>query len=233
MLGRIVRRNQLVRRGGRGACVTATLLLSATLLTACQGSTEAAGTGAEDDYLRQVSASLAEFYGIEHPPEVESVRYVDSDESDWVTRQCLLDAGYSTDDTGMIQHPPGQEEAFALAQYTCRMMYPIAEKYNREWGNAEVEKQYEWTRDFVIPCLEDAGYSISGLPSKEVFVDSWETRPFFPFAQVPTGSWNAAGFNERWGELEMRCPQIAPGAVLWDGLSIEEWAAQRQLPFEP
>lgn len=205
--------------GGAALCLV--------LLAGCSAPGEQPGSDTttepgSPDYLRGQAEQWAEYYGVEDPPAVDVVRYVDTPERDATLRDCLTEAGYPTESNGGVNVPSGNEEAFALAQYTCAVQYPVPERYTRTWSDKEIRLQYAWTVDFVIPCLEDRGHSISDPPSESVFVDSWLSDPYFPFAQVSLAV-AEDNFNQAWAELEDACPQQAPGEVLWDGVSIDDW----------
>lgn len=185
--------------------------------------------GSEEEYLSLVSDGWAETLGVEDPPEVEVVRYVGSDEVDTVYRECMSGSGsgYSGDGVGFIV-PEGQESQFALAQYTCRMQHPVKQKYAQDWGKEQVQIQYQWTRDFLIPCLEEYGHPInSALPSEAKFVETWDSDSYFPFEEVSL-SVTGEEYNLAWAELESQCPQVAPGEVLWDTMSIDTWQDLRR-----
>lgn len=207
------------------------LMISAgLLLTACTASAQG---GPAEQYTaaeREVQGkSLASALGVTDPPEVDIVREVDTWEADQVNRDCLVAAGFPASTEGGWDIPKDKSDNFNLAQYTCMMQYPIPKKYAKEWGEDQVHIQYIWTRDFVIPCLAHEGYSITGLPSETAFVDSYFTNPFSPFAQVKINL-SGAEYNAAWNTLEQRCTQIAPGPVLWEGMTVEEWT--RQHPYD-
>ncbi|MBW1637821.1 hypothetical protein G3H63_01800 [Microbacterium resistens] len=208
-----------VRVAGLAGTVAASLLLAGCASEA----PEEEGAAADEAYLDRVGASWAEYYGISDPPQVGVVRFIGTEEVDTVHRECVLGAGFEKDEVGLIRVPEGQESTFALAEYTCRMQYPVAEDHTREWGDDQVRAQYAWTVGFVVPCLEAEGHPITGIPSESVFVETWESDPFYPFAQVRIEA-EAARYNDAWAAIEAQCPQIVPGDVLWEGVTIEEWA---------
>ena len=172
-------------------------------------------------YLSVRAQNWADYFGVADPPDVEVVRYVGTEELDKIVRQCVTDAGYPATDGG-FDVPAGNEEAFALAQYTCYVQYPVPERYTQAWGDEQVRAQYRWTVDFVIPCLEERGHPIAPPPSEAVFLELHSNDPYFPFAEVKL-SVPEDEFNAAWMRLETECPQEIPGSVLWDGLSVEEW----------
>lgn len=51
-------------------------------------------------------------------------------------------------------------------------------------------------------CLIALGYSISEPPSEEVFVETWSTGPWSPYAEVID-----VANSEEWVELNQECPQ--------------------------
>ena len=165
-----------------------------------------------------------DFYKIVDPPDVEVVRWVRPEEMGETQDGCLREAGFQVDGPGRLYYPPEQEQAAGLAQYTCRMQYPVMSKYAREWGTEQLDLQYEWTVEYVVPCLQEQGHSTVDIPTKEVFTDRWATDPFYPFAQIKL---DVPGdtFNTEWNRLETVCPQIAPSSVLWDSMTINEWRA--------
>lgn len=212
-------RSLAVRRAWTGLLVPAVVM---TLAGCAAGEPEGvSGTEDSPQSLKKQAEGWADFLGVEDPPEVKPVRYVETEERDEVVLQCLSEAGYTIIDGG-VDVPTGNEEAFALAQYTCYMQYPVPERYAQPWGEEQVRAQYAWTIDFVIPCLEERGHPIAPPPSESVFVDSYDSDPYYPFVEVNLAV-PEAEFNAAWYQLEADCPQEVPGSVLWDGLSLEEW----------
>lgn len=205
-----------------GILLAAALCLAA--LTGCTAGDSGAKPANEgsDDYLQARSEQWAAFYGVENPPAIDMVRYVDTVELDATLQECLAAAGYPTESNGGVNVPSGNEDAYALAQYTCAVEYPVPERYTKEWGDAQVRTQYSWTVEFVIPCLEALNHPVAPPPSESVFVDSWASDPYFPFAQISLAV-PEEDFNQVWAQLEATCPQQAPGEVLWDGVSIDDW----------
>lgn len=219
---------------GRQGGVLAIAALSVLALVGCAPGTSVAPetapslstTSGSEAYHATRAKGLADYLKVKHPPTVEIVRYVSTQELDAVLKQCLAEEGYPTGSHGGIDYPPDQEENFRLAQYTCYMRYPIPEKYAQAWTNEQIRAQYSWTVEFVIPCLEEKGHPISEPPSESVFLDTWASAPFFPFSQVRL-SVSDDQVNASWDALEGACPQQAPDEVLWDGLSAAEWEQRK------
>ncbi|QQB64372.1 hypothetical protein I6I18_02515 [Kytococcus sedentarius] len=221
-------------RAGRALMVAVSTGVVA--LTGCSGgqvdepsSDAEASAAAEKAHWEEAGKQLAEYYELSDPPEVEVVRYVATEELDEVLTQCLRESGWSVDSGGGVDVPEGQESKYKEAQYVCAQMYPTPARYDQEWGDDQLRQQYAWTTEFVVPCLEEAGHPITNIPSESVFLERWTSeRPFFPFEQVQIpGGGSAEQFNKAWNDLEAQCPQMMPGSVMWDGVSIEEWKAQR------
>lgn len=217
-----------LRLGNRPWMYAVLVLLPA--LTSCTGPGSAseqgdAGAPSEANYLATVAEDWADYYGITDPPNVGVTRYVLPEEQQQAQDDCLSSMGFQVDGPGMLYYPAEQEDAATVAQYTCRMQYPVMQHYaQQQWGPDQTYIQYDWTVEYVIPCLEGWGHRISDVPSRDVFVAGWDTEPFFPFAQVQLEA-SADDFNAEWARLEATCSQIAPSPVLWDGVSIEQWRA--------
>lgn len=183
----------------------------------------------EEEYLDHVAEAWADYFNVEEPPVVEVVRYVGSEEQQQIVHDCTIEAGFTESPYGGFETPEEQLGAFKRAQYICYMQYPLNQKYVKPWGLEEKEKQYDWTVNFVIPCLQNLGYTIDDeVPSKAVFVDQYEYEPYFPFSQLE-GQVSASNedFNTAWADLENSCPQMIPDQILWDGMTQEQWAALR------
>ncbi len=179
-------------------------------------------TMSEEAYLDQAAAEWAEAFGIEDPPKVPMIRYVFAEEREATLRACLETEGYPRNETGLYTIPESQRDAYALAQYTCLVRYPVEQRYAQPWGDEQKRIQYRWTVDYVVPCLEERGHPIGEAPSEATFLDRWESDPWYPFAQVRLSA-PAAQYNIEWTELEAECPQIAPSQVLWDAMTIDAW----------
>lgn len=167
-------------------------------------------TTAELTRHKEYLTSMAEFYGISDPPDVEVQRWVMPEEVGAAINSCVLEQGYKLLEDGVTWAvPEKQKPAFQLAQYSCTAMYPPLPEYTKEWSDKQISAQYDWTIESVIPCLEERGHSITGVPSRQAFIDDYRSNAFFPFSQVSGLS------NAEWAELESSCPQIAPSEKLF------------------
>lgn len=204
------------------------VFVTAVSLASCAPEPEnpAEALDTDQSYLQETAATWAEYYHIADPPLVTPVRYIGTEEADQVHRDCLLDAGYPANSFGMIDFPEDQKQQFDLAEFTCKMQYPLPERYTQVWSDAEISTQYAWTVQYVIPCLEREGHRVSTPPSETVFLETWRSDAFYPFKDVKIDL-PGAQFNQEMTRLENLCPQIAPGSVLFDGMSISDWTATR------
>lgn len=219
-----------LKRSGIILYVAALLLVSVACSTSSEAESKLDLTQVSaEEYLEHVSRAWADYFDIEEPPEVAVIRYVGSEEQLQYVRECTAEAGFIESPYGGFETPEEQLGAFKKAQYVCYMQYPLNQKYVKPWGIEEKEKQYEWTTKFLIPCLQNLGYSIDDdVPSKAVFVEQYDTSPYFPFAQLE-GQLQVKDeeFNAVWSELEGTCPQMIPDQILWDGMTQEQWVALR------
>ena len=228
-----------VRRGfevrPRNTC-TALIAVAALLLAACGATsnqevsshTETEAEGPSEEYIAWAKEWYGDFYGLTDLPEVEFVRYVPSEELDFVIRQCVIDQGFPAPDGVNFDVPQENLENLYLAQYICARQYAIEGKYLGEWTEDQTRLQYKWTVEYLIPCLEVRGHSISEPPSETAFIDSWNNGgAFFPFQQVALDV-PGLEFSVEWDKLARACPQQIPLSIAYGYQTIEQWKAMRQ-----
>ncbi|XBH22459.1 hypothetical protein V5R04_04340 [Jonesiaceae bacterium BS-20] len=184
--------------------------------------------GPSEEYIAWAKEWYGDFYGLTDLPEVEFVRYVPSEELDFVIRQCVIDQGFPAPDGVNFDVPQENQENMYLAQYICARQYAIDEKYLGEWTDEQTRLQYKWTVEYLIPCLEVRGHSISEPPSETAFIDSWNNGgAFFPFQQVALDV-PGLEFSVEWDKLARACPQQIPLSIAYGYQTIEQWKAMRQ-----
>lgn len=168
---------------------------------------------AEPEYDREASLrALAELFEVVDPPEVEVERWILPEEKETTISACLAGHGFTLLEDGVTwEVPDAQRHAYQVQLYTCAARFPTDPKYNRPWGDQQVAVQYDWTVNHVIPCLNERGYDITGLPSRAEFMRTFESAPFYPFSQVRSLE------NAAWAELAQACRQIAPSRLLFPG----------------
>lgn len=163
-------------------------------------------------------SALAEYLGVTDPPDIEVVRWVLPEEFSDIEAECLDKHGFPRQADGSYTVPEDQRATFGLAQFECYAAYPVHPRYTREWTEEQIGRQYDWTVQSVIPCLEDQGLIVGEPPpTRSTFIDQWATSPYFPFAFLNSETLT----DEEWNELELLCPQQAPSDVLWAGISRE------------
>lgn len=182
--------------------------------------TESGLTVAEESrYLREMGEGLRVSFPISDTPEsVEVRRWIKPEEADRVSRECINDNGFPMNPDGSFSMGE-QSEAYWRTWYECTMAYPVIPKYTAPWGSQQVEAQYDWTTEYLIPCLESHGVMVRDVPTREVFAATWEVDPYYPWTYV---SGTLSGAEEL--ELEYACPQIAPADVLWEGVAVPSFA---------
>lgn len=157
---------------------------------------------------------MASFYGVDAVEREDVVRWVLLEEQDSTRNACMTDLGYTVSDTGGIDAVAEQHDSVQRDFFRCFSMYPPHPSYTRQWDRDQVEAQFEWTVEALIPCLEGHGYSITEVPSRATFVQNWFSDPFYPMSQVPLDAIQP---------LEAVCLQQAPSAVLWEGVPAGDW----------
>lgn len=166
-------------------------------------------------------ASWAEARDLVEPPAVELVRWTigNSDYGEAVGA-CLIEHGFAAvhDGFGGFHFPDGipaaQDQAFALASYTCEARYTPDPGYRQDWTEDQLGLVYDYWEQYFIPCMGAHGHEIStaGMPSREAYVAA-----FFTPERI---SWwpNDAFFGlsgEEQGRLLPACPPYPPDDIFY------------------
>lgn len=231
-------------RGIVGACavtVVATGMIGGcTQASRPSETTDSATVGAADDAaakaraLTELKRDMLDWLKIPDPPEVTPVRWVRPEELQDLTDACLGTQGFPKQADGTMDTPPEKVAAFHLAQYTCALRYPALPRYAKAPGTAQKKIQYDWTVNYLIPCLKARGYDLeTPVPSEATFVETWDSNPFRPFAELDQRYSEFGLTNATWDRLERDCAQNAPSAVMWDGMTVAEWAAAHPIRSSP
>lgn len=173
-------------------------------------------SGSDADVLLQTVSDSAKLYGIQDPPDVAVVRTVTPDERTAVIVQCLADVGVTAraeSDGWSVESPVDQSSAINLQQYICQAKYPLDPKYVRTLSEDQIRIFYGYVRDSLLPCLSGKGYDIDGLPTEDVYVDSFQSGQgaFDPYAVEPLVSTE----QRVWESLQQACPPSPPTDVLY------------------
>lgn len=121
-------------------------------------------------------------------PDAQLIKvFDDNDEYRDAQIRCMHDAGWS--DFGYVYEAEqkyfsggsltaDQMAPYKLSEYVCHVQYaqpPIP------WPNeAQMEDYYDHQIGFVIPCLEEHGYTVSNFPSRKALIDEYFVTGEFP-----------------------------------------------------
>lgn len=123
------------------------------------------------------------------------VRAVGPEERGIAVATCLVERGYDSigDRNGAWQTdgiPPGQEEAFAIAEFECLSAYPYFAELNRPPTAEQLDWLYYYYTHSLTDCLESEGFAIfTPPPSRDVFIAALtgesDEIPWSPYNDVP------------------------------------------------
>lgn len=139
-------------------------------------------------------------------PSVEVVRYVTPDEWAPAIAECMTAAGFEVrahpdGGIGAELPPAGQEEAQAVANYTCMLQYPFDPIYTQPLNGEQQRYVYDYFVYELLPCLEGRGYPIDDPPTWQVFEETFTSSQWTPYSEVtPPNS------EVEWDELIAACP---------------------------
>lgn len=201
---------------------SAGLLCIGIVLSGCGGAlphnqTKSSSSSSLAEYIKEYKQDAAEFYGLQNPPDVEPVRFVDVDERQELLETCLLEGGAKRNKDGTFSAGDNIEVLNRL-YYACDVKFPLRRKYSAPLELPEKKRQYMWDIEYVLPCVKAHGYTLSDPPSEQKYLDTWDTDRYFPLGEVEQVYGPAA-----LADLQEKCLQQAPGAVVWDGLSVADW----------
>jgi len=213
------------KRQARGAHVIVTAAVLAITLVGCavESGSDVEGPIDSDETtiaesLDQEWQSLQARYPSAERPQVERVRYVSLEEWDDAIAECLQREGYSqvaVGPTGGVSYEgiaDSQMQAFAIAQFSCSVQYPVDPKYFQPLTEEILTRLYDYSVGELTQCVEDLGYEVSAAPSLRTFVDSYSTDPWSPFGDALMQA------NEQGADATIRlfdeCPQEP--SDLWD-----------------
>jgi hypothetical protein len=161
---------------------------------------------------------LGEATGIVDPPQTQMIRLLAPDEQGSTWEACMEDAGWDVSVTfdGGLAPPtfiaPTQADAYELANYICHAQYPVDQRLFRPWGPEQVARSYRYFIEFLVPCLEAAGYSVSPIPSEAAYIEAFGTqRAWAPYMSVDASSLS----EDEWVHLNLTCPQSPPDDLLF------------------
>ncbi len=167
-----------------------------------------------DEYLTTQEQSARNMLLARFPdadvPDARFIRFVDH--SEWVAAivDCMTGLGFSAapDGDGGVQTgptPPEQEEAEAVASYTCRTSYPIHPRFSLPLTVEQRRALYNYYVHELVPCLEREGYEQDAPPTWQSFDEGFEGGSWLPYDAVEITS------MDEWRRINDVCPQGPPG----------------------
>lgn len=188
------------------------------LLASCSSPVPAASVEPDEAGSAQVTEwrnGLAQMYGLKTPPEVTPIREVWPEERDALILECMTSKGFPPDEPGVQGWaiPDAQMGAFNQASYECALSYPPRAETFEPLNDDQKNLIYDYVIDTQIPCLEAKGFVITEVPSRQVFVDTYLSNPFFPQSQV--GRQVTGDLDTELASIEMDCPQSPPSEQLY------------------
>lgn len=149
---------------------------------------------------------IALAYGIEDPPRVAPIRVVGEDYVEAIDA-CMSDAGFPIDESGAINVPEDQAEAYALVVYTCEAQYPIDSRYLQPLTEEQYKTIHAYLVSEAVPCLADLGYAVPVPPSEATYVATVDG----PDAYTTSGELYKLGLDTAEVEAAIAdCPEIPP-----------------------
>jgi len=149
-------------------------------------------------------AALAKQLDLGSPEVPALIRWIYPEDIGTTIVPCLRDKGFDVTpnaagngySTGVSR---AQEKAFGLAEWQCSAMYTIDSRITLPPTTAQYGIDYDYVKEFLLPCLAKLGYADLELPSKEVYLAS--------------GGWT--GYPRGDMTAQARCPRNPPAyAVL-------------------
>jgi len=162
-----------------------------------------------EQYQDAVWNSIMGAYPDAERPDVEVVRVISNADFADIFTACMLDQGFEVEvfqDTSFSADvPEAQQEAFAMAMYTCEAMYPRPFLLTVPDDEHTGRVLYAYYTDELIPCLEDLGYTIEAPPSEQVYLQNLDTaQRYDPYASLVGNG--GIGMDE-WNAANEQCPQ--------------------------
>lgn len=147
-------------------------------------------------------------------PDAALIRYVQPDEAPGVIADCLRDQGFTDvtvlPDGGVLTDygSEAQAEAYALANFICRVSYQVDPRFTAPLTQQEVRDLYVYYSEQLGPCLTAEGFDVEEAPSEATFIEEYETGSYWqPYEHVA----DAVGSNGEWYAISEQCPQTQPG----------------------
>ncbi|MDJ0323053.1 hypothetical protein QMG61_04650 [Cryobacterium sp. PH31-AA6] len=160
--------------------------------------------------LNKEWAKFASVYPDAHRPKVDRIRFVAL--VDWPDTfgRCLTEFGFAatiTPDGGVTYSGNvAQQQAFDLAGFECRSMYPVDPESSIPLDGERLSSLYDDYLNRLVPCLEKRGVVVPEPPTRQLFIESYYSgngwEPYANTSDLP---------QDQWYKLNKDCPQTPPG----------------------
>lgn len=168
----------------------------------------------ESKYEEFVQLEIERLQGM-HPhvavPDTTRIRFVEPGEWASALAECLRSEGFEAtvhQDGGIRLGPIPREqnEAQALAYFSCAVSYPVDPRYSVPLNESQLAYLYRYYVQRLVPCLEAEGYAISNPPTWQRFLETYgATSPWSPYSDV------LENVEQRWIVINELCPQHPEG----------------------
>jgi hypothetical protein len=155
----------------------------------------------------------------QHPdaerPEYRVERMITMDEWGAVIAACMNDLGFTSvkdsGDGGILSGDmhTSQAEAYDIGMYDCQARYPLDPKYSEPLTDDQLSLIYDYNVDELTPCAEALGYEIGPAPSRQQFIETYDTEPWLPLGDI-IQSIAATGDGGDIQKLLEACPDVPP-----------------------
>lgn len=163
---------------------------------------EAEAKTLRDGYLAQIAKDLS----VDPSTAPPLVRWVYPDQRGAVFTECMGERGFTvTPSSGgagiRAQVPPSQQSAYNQALFECEAKYTVDARALRPPSPALLSVAYDYTVEWLIPCLAKNGYpNVEPPSSRATYIASGGDWDGYPFS------------DEKMGEL---CPVQPPNSVVF------------------
>ncbi|ODU65685.1 MAG: hypothetical protein BGO97_00365 [Micrococcales bacterium 70-64] len=191
----------------------AALAASLALLTACGPAPELPAALTDAQVKARIAEGNAQWWQSMFPgepmPEVEVVQYVDQDSAAKVIQDCvraahLDDVVFSPDFSWIyLGDDPAVVDQLNRQYFVCSLEYQPDPAELGYLSDAQLEFDFYYNRDRLVPCLQLLGYSVINRTTDYVPGDYW--NPYYEMYPLPTAA--------EWARVDVRCPPDPVGPV--------------------
>lgn len=183
------------------------LLVVAPALSACDSSNQEMPGPSGENVGASASVDAAGDL-LENP---DLVRYVLPEQWGSAQVECLKQEGFPgglvMPDGGLFypEIPAAQASVYEAAQSLCARRYPVEPRFRTALNEAQLTVLHYYYEDSLVPCIEEQGLDVGGLPTLQRFIETYFTDGWTPFATIESLD------EEGWLELRDVCPEWPEG----------------------